>query len=231
MATKDPRARIMSHMNKEHGADLERYLRAFNGVPAPAARGAQLTDLSLTTLTIATSSSGAQQQQQQQHSVEVTPPMKSLADARERFVAMAARARERLGLGDVRVTKCAAPRGLGLFTFLGVAFYFVSAAALAAGFLRPENPALWGVLDACFPYRGAEGFVWSVRTIALPVAVIHCAEAWHMARSRLGRYGVEIGGGVWWLWVLKTFVEGFPAFAAFDALVAEERAKKDAVKH
>lgn len=224
MTTPDPRARIISHMNKEHSADLSRYLQAFNNLSASSSRGAHLTDLTLSTLTIQTASGT-------QHIVPITPPMTTFASARDRLVSMAQLAQTRLGLSDIRITKCMAPQGAGLVSFIGVAFYFLSAAALAAGFLHPGNAALWDALDAYFPYRGAEGFVWSVRAIALPVAVIHFSEAWYMARSRLARFGVETGSAVWWGWVAKTFMEGFPAFRAFDGLVAEERARKDAVRH
>ncbi|KAI1275843.1 putative integral membrane protein [Xylaria sp. FL0933] len=222
MAASDPRPRIMAHMNKEHGADLQRYLQAFNGLSPSAASAATLTDLTFDTLTIQ-SASGT-------HSVRITPPMKSYADARVRLVDMAERAQAQLGLSDIRVTRFEGPRGLGLLTFVGVAFYLVSAVALASRVLRPGTAA-WRFLDAYFPYKGAEGFAWSVRVIAVPTAVLHATEAWWMARSRLAKYGVETGSALWFMWVLETFVEGFPSFTRFDGIVAEERRKNEAAKH
>ncbi|KAI0432283.1 putative integral membrane protein [Xylaria sp. FL1042] len=224
MAASDPRARIMAHMNKEHSDDLKRYLQAFNGLSSSAASAATLTDLTFDALTIQ-SASGI-------HSVPITPPMKSFADARVRLVDMAERAQAQLGgLSDVRVNIFEGPRGGGLLSFLGVSFYLVSAAALALGVLRPGTAA-WRLLGAYFPYKGAEGFAWSVRTIAVPVAVIHFTEAWWMAHSRLAKYGVQMGSRLWFLWVLETFVEGFPAIRRFDGIVAEERRKKEAAaKH
>ncbi|KAI1427519.1 putative integral membrane protein [Xylaria sp. FL1777] len=222
MAASDPKARIMAHMNKEHGADLKRYLQAFNGLSSSAASGAKLTDLTFETLTIE-SASGA-------HAVRVAPPMKSFADARVRLVDMAERAQATLGLSDIRIATFQGPRGGGLVSFVGVGFYIVSAVAVALGLVQPGTAA-WSVLDACFPYEGAAGFVWIVKAIAVPVAAIHVTEAWWMARSRLAKYGVETGSALWFKWVLETAVEGFPAFKRFDRLVREERAKKDAVKH
>ncbi|KAI0457165.1 hypothetical protein F5B21DRAFT_464612 [Xylaria acuta] len=223
MASSDPKTRIMSHMNKEHGAELRLYLRAFNGLSSSATANAQLTDLTLDTLTIS-SATGV-------HAVRVEPPMKSLADARVRLVDMAALAQERLGLGDVRIDRFLGPRGVGLVSFVGVGFYFLSAVAVASGLLR-SGTAPWAFLDAHFPY-GAAGYVWLVRTLAVPVAALHATEAWWMARSRLARYGVEPGSALWFKWALETFVEGYPAFLRFDQLVREEKEKKkkDAAKH
>ncbi|KAI0911391.1 hypothetical protein F4823DRAFT_310231 [Ustulina deusta] len=222
MAASDPKTRIMAHMNKEHGADLKRYLQAFNGLSSAAAGSAQLTDLTLDTLTIR-SASGV-------HAVRVAPAMNSFADARVRLVDMAARAQEQLGLSDIRVDRFVGPRGGGIASFVGVAFYLVSAAALAAGLLRPGTAA-WALLDAYFPYEGGAGFAWVVRAIAVPVLAIHVTEAWWMARGRLAKHGVEAGSALWFLWVLETFVEGAPAMRRFDGLVREERLKKEAVKH
>ncbi|KAI0205665.1 putative integral membrane protein [Astrocystis sublimbata] len=221
MAASDPKARIMGHMNKEHAAELKLYLRAFNGLSTSAAANAQLTDLTLDSLTIS-SATGT-------HTVTISPPMKSLADSRVRLVEMAARAQEKLGLSDIRIERFEGPRGGGLLSFIGVAFYFVSAAAVALGVLHRDTPA-WRLLDAYFPY-GATGFVWLVKAIAVPVALIHVTEAWWMANTRLATYGVETGSVLWCKWVLETFVEGYPAFVRFDQLVQEERKKKDAAKH
>ncbi|KAI1750131.1 hypothetical protein F4782DRAFT_541706 [Xylaria castorea] len=221
MASSNPKPRIMAHMNKEHGAELKLYLRAFNGLSSSAAADAQLTDITLDTLTIS-STTGV-------HTVRVSPPMKSLADARVRLVDMAARAQEKLGLSDIRIDRFLPPRGVGLLSFLGVSFYFLSAAVVTSGLLH-AGTAAWAFLDAYFPY-GAAAFVWLVKAIALPVAVIHLTEAWWVARTRLARYGVETGSALWFGWVLQTFMEGFPAVRRFDQLVLEERRKKDAAKH
>ncbi|KAI1159383.1 hypothetical protein F5B18DRAFT_655724 [Nemania serpens] len=221
MASSDPRPRIIAHMNKDHAAELKLYLRAFNGLSPSAAADAQLTDLTLDTLSIK-SASGV-------HAVRISPPMKSLADARVRLVDMAARAQEQLGLSDIRVDRFSGPAGIGLASFIGVAFYFASAAAVALGFVRPGT-WVWAPLETYFPYDAA-GFIWLVKAIALPVFAIHATEAWWMARSRLARYGVEVGSALWFMWVLETFVEGYPAVVRFDGFVLEEKKKKDAAKH
>ncbi|KAI0116397.1 hypothetical protein GGR51DRAFT_501204 [Nemania sp. FL0031] len=221
MAANDPRPRIIGHMNSDHSAELKLYLRAFNKLSPSAAADAQMTDITLTSMTIK-SASGV-------HTVQLTPAMKSFADARVRLVDMAAQAQETLGLSDIRITRFTGPAGYGLVSFLGVALYFVSAAAVAAGLVRPGS-TLWGVIDPYFPY-GANGYLWLIKAIFLPVLAIHATETWWMARSRLAKYGVETGSAVWFLWVLETFLEGYPAFVRFDGMAREERAKKEAAKH
>ncbi|KAI1266144.1 hypothetical protein F5Y18DRAFT_382580 [Xylariaceae sp. FL1019] len=221
MATPDAKTRIMSHMNKEHGAELKQYLRAFNGLSSSAAADAELVDLSLDTLSIK-SASGI-------HKVRVSPPMKSLADARVRLVDMAQIAQQKLGLSDIRINEFKTPRGVGIVSFIGVSFYFASALALSLGLLRPGTAA-WTILDNRFPY-GAEGFAWLVNAIAIPVLIIHVTEAWWMAHGRLATYGVEAGSSLWFLWVVQVFLEGYPAMARFDGLVAAEKKKKESVKH
>jgi hypothetical protein len=222
MASSDPKTRIMGHMNREHTADLKQYLRAFNGLSSTAAADAQLTDITLDNLTIKSASDV--------HTVRISPPMKSLADARVRLVDMSQRAQEMLGLSDIRIDRFVGPRGMGIASFLGVGFYFVSAATLGLGLLRPGTAA-WTLLDKRFPYHGAEGFAWIVKAIVFPVLAIHISEAFWMARSRLAKYGIEAGSSLWLLWVLETFVEGIPAIWRFDGLVQEARKKKDGAKH
>ncbi|KAI0147762.1 hypothetical protein GGR57DRAFT_244328 [Xylariaceae sp. FL1272] len=221
MAVPDAKTRIMSHMNKEHGAELKQYLRAFNGLSSSAAADAELIDLSLDTLSIK-SASGV-------HKVRISPPMKTLADARVRLVDMAQVAQQKLGLSDIRINEFEAPRGVGIVSFIGVSFYFASALALSFGLLRPGTTA-WATLDNYFPY-GAQGFAWLVKAIAIPVLIIHVTEAWWMARGRLATYGIEVGSTLWFLWVVQVFLEGFPAMARFDSLVAAEKKKKESVKH
>ncbi|KAI1125719.1 hypothetical protein F5Y10DRAFT_225064 [Nemania abortiva] len=221
MTANDPRPRIMAHMNKDHAAELKLYLRAFNGLSPSAAADAEMTDLSLSAMTIKAASGT--------HVVALSPPMKSFADARVRLVDMAAQAQEKLGLSDLRVTRFLVPEGTGLVSFAGVSLYLVCAVAVTLGRVKPGS-TIWELIDPYFPY-GAAGFVWLVKTIALPVVAIHTAEAWWMARSRLAKYGVETGSALWFLWVMETFLEGYPTFVRFDEMVAEERMKKEAAKH
>ncbi|KAI1213708.1 uncharacterized protein F4807DRAFT_197857 [Annulohypoxylon truncatum] len=216
MSLNEPhKSRIIGHMNADHAAEIEEYLQAFNGLSASAAAGAQITDMSLTSMTIK-SASGT-------HAVAITPPLKSAADARVVLVDMSATAKQKLGLSSIRVTTWTPPSGFGILTFAGVALYFVCAATYPL--VTPDStPVVWGLLDAVWP-GGAQAYKWLVRAIFVPVMVIHVAEAGWMARGRLRRHGVKTGSRVWLLWTLGTFVEGLPSMRRFDRLVEAEGKK------
>ncbi|KAI0004794.1 hypothetical protein F4779DRAFT_630263 [Xylariaceae sp. FL0662B] len=213
------KARMMAHMNADHTFELKQYLRAFNGLSAFAARGAQLTDMAPDALTIR-SASGT-------HTVVLAPPLASAADARVRLVDMARTAQQRLGVSEIQIAAFAPPRGAGIASFAGVALYFVCAATLA---LVQPGSAAWGLLDAAFPF-GAAGYRWLVKAIFVPVLAIHVTEAWWMSRTRLQKHGIDFGSALWLLWVADTFFEGLPAMMRFDGLVEAEKRKREGTKH
>ncbi|KAI0884528.1 uncharacterized protein GGS22DRAFT_163734 [Annulohypoxylon maeteangense] len=214
MSINEPhKSRIIGHMNSDHFREIEEYLRAFNGVSASAARGAQIADMTLTAMTIK-SVSGT-------HSVAITPPLKDANDARIVLVDMAMEAKQKLGLSPIRVSSFTPPSGFGLLTFAGVVTYFVCAATYS---LVVPKTQVWALLDQFWP-GGASGYKWIVRALFAPVIVCHVGEAWWMARGRLRRHSVEFGSKVWWLWTLGTFVEGLPAMRRFDRVVEAEGKK------
>lgn len=213
------KARIMSHMNKDHTYELSNYLRAFNDLPASAARNPQLLDLTLDAMTIK-SASGT-------HVVPIVPPMNSLADSRVRMVEMAQAALRQLGLSDIRITTFAPPAGGGIISFTGVSFYFFCLVTLP---LVQQSTSAWDVVDALFP-GGAAWYRWTVKALIVPVLAIHLTEAWWIARTRLSKHGIEAGSTLWLLWVVGTFFEGAPAMFRFDAMVDEQRKRREGGKH
>ena len=82
--------------------------------------------------------------------------------------------------------------------------------------------------------KGVPGFArfcYRVQPLVLyGMIVVHGSEAGHMARSRLQRHGVRRFSGLWWKWVLTTFVEGFTNFIRFDECVEEVRREREAAK-
>ncbi|KAI0163020.1 putative integral membrane protein [Pestalotiopsis sp. NC0098] len=212
------KARVTTHMNKDHGGELELYLRAFNGLPASAAAGAQITDMSLGAMTIK-SASGT-------HTVAIDPPLANWSASRVRLVEMAGAALAKLGLSDIRVDTYAPPAGFDCVVFFGVVLYYFCAATLP---LVQSGTAAWDLLDAFFPY-GASGFRWLVKAIFVPVILLHVTECWWMASTRLEKHRVA-PGKVWWLWAVSPFFDGVCSFNRFDSLVEVERKKKEAAKH
>ncbi|KAI2611607.1 uncharacterized protein GGS25DRAFT_202441 [Hypoxylon fragiforme] len=222
------KSRILAHMNSSHTSDLTLYLRAFAGLSAPEARDPQLTDLSLTALTIIATSTTASPSKTKTHTIPLSPPLTTPSEARPRLIAMSQRAQEILGESPGTTSKSldyTLPRGWAIASAGGIVLYCASVAALP--FLHPGTFA-WRTLDAVVP---AAGFVWLVRTILAPVFAIHVIEAFWMARSRLARHGVPIGSKNWLLWTTSTFMEGYPAMMRFDELAETERRRKESAKH
>ena len=213
------KARIISHMNKDHTYELSHYLRAFNDLSAPAARNPQLLDVTLDCMTIK-SASGT-------HTVPIVPPMKGLMDSRVRMIEMAQAAQRKLGLSDIRISTYAPPAGGGIISFIGVSFYFFCLATLSL--VQPATWA-WDAADAWFP-GGVAWYRWLVKALIIPVLVVHLVEAWWMARTRLYKHGINGGSMLWLLWVATTFFEGAPTMFRFDAMVEEQRKQREAAKH
>lgn len=196
-------------MNKDHRHDLSAILQHHTGT---ASRDPELTDISLSTLTITADG--------QSHTLPISPPMTSWSDRRARLVEMTLAARSALGLdadgkGVVAELRFVPPSGLGAVVFAGVVFYFVCFAVVEMG---GPGGAVTRVLQEWFP-GGAGGFEWLVKAIFWPVMGIHVGECWWLDRTRLGRYGVRRGGRLWWLWMGRCFFEGVTAFKSFDGLV------------
>src|SRR5690606_11788652 len=128
--------------------------------------------------------------------IPLEPPMKSYAEARTRAVEMDLAAREGLGLGDVDIDVFAPPEGFAVFVSGSVLFFFFCYFALP---WQVPGSALYTIWDRFFP-GGAETHKWFVQKIFLPVIGIHIAEAAWLDRTRLVKYGVRRGSGVWWAW-------------------------------
>lgn len=78
---------------------------------------------------------------------------------------------------------------------------------------------------------GPEWFVWIAKAIALPVLIIHLVEAYMMDRTRLRKYGVERGSGLWWTWIVSCFIEGYGCHQRIDAAVKRKTKEAELAKH
>lgn len=213
------KARTISHMNTDHRRDLSAILEHQLGI---VAADTELADIDLSSLTVKANG--------QTHTVLISPPMASWSERRARLVKMTEAARSALGLANdgtqIVVKRFLAPRGFAAVVLTGVVFYFSCFATVRAGFVNPGTPA-WEILEkAGFPY-GARGFRWLVDAIFIPVMAIHIGESWWFDRTRLARFGVARGSGLWWAWMVCCFFEGLTAFKRFDGEVALLRVKKD----
>ncbi|KAL3463420.1 hypothetical protein BJX64DRAFT_257265 [Aspergillus heterothallicus] len=209
------KAFIIKHMNADHSRSLSLYLRAYCNLSAKAAASATLEDVRLDDLLISTPTGG-------RFMIPFSPPLKDFSEARPRVVAMHKESLRRLGLSDTKITTYAPPRG-------GQIIGFALCLAVLVGYSRRENFAPGSLLYesaglARFPRFTDFSYnygplVWGV------LAFLHGFEAVVLLGwQRLRKYNVKAFSGLWWVWMVLGFVEGFPAWMRFDALVkkAEE---------
>ena len=217
------KTRIILHMNRDHAFSLCLYARHYNQLPLTHAHTAQMDDITLSHLTLATSFGRLL--------IPLQPPLTSLAQARERLVAMHEECQAALGVSDVAVNAYRAPDRAWQWT-LGAAVAAVLATFPFRAALHPDSgswiAAFWSVGGRV---RVLAQLAYMLQPVVLPVTlVIHVLEAVHMARSRLARYSVEEFSGVWWAWMLDCFVEGFGSFIRFDEMVKDTRERRGEAK-
>lgn len=220
-ADKERRERIVTHLNRDHQRQLSHYLRHYAGLSSCAAASPTLRDVSLEHMLIRARDGS-------DHTVIFNPPLASWDEARARVIAMDVVARERLGgISDVEITSYVPPQGADCLSFGGLLFYFCSAASLP---LITPGSALWNVLAVVFP-GGPVWFRWIVRTIFVPVVLLHLFEAIMFDLRRMQRHGVQRFSGTWWLWELSCFIEGLTAWWRIDGIIARKKSQMEAKKH
>ncbi|KAL2842774.1 hypothetical protein BJY01DRAFT_216352 [Aspergillus pseudoustus] len=208
---------IIKHMNADHSRSLSLYLRAYCNLSTKAAASPNLEDVRLDDLVISTPKGG-------RYTIPFTPPLKDLTETRPRVVAMHNESLRRLGLSDTKITTYAPPRGgqiIGFALCLAILLAYSRRANFEPGSLLYETAGL-----GRFPRFTAFSYTyqpWIWGLLALP----HAFEAVVLLGwQRLRKYNVTTFSGVWWLWIVLGFVEGFPAWKRFDALVKKVEGKE-----
>jgi len=221
MASDDARsARIVAHMNAEHQASLALYLRRFAHLPAthPDVCSSPVNMASISTSAMTLVATGSSRE----YVVPFNPPLASLADARVRLVAMDEECRQVLRLPQKQQQQQQDND-----------MQHASHPVVIREFLPPSaiELLLWSAVGVMMllmlylPWLPDGWFKTILATIWRPVLAIHVAEAVWMHYSRLHRYGVPAGSGLWWIWTVTTFVGGYGGFRRFDRLVARETSK------
>ncbi|MCJ1338355.1 hypothetical protein MMC09_003642 [Bachmanniomyces sp. S44760] len=209
--------RIIKHMNADHRDSLIRLLEHFAHLSPFSARNAQITDISLTSLTISTSSRST-------YTIPLEPAMASYAEARHRFIELDNQATTSLPQrSPITVKKYKRPHGF-------MALVFVAAATTYVCFIKRSNFLPGSLLyDSVLQYvpRFAK-FCYTIQPLVLyPMLVLHSSEAAYMAKTRCERHGVRVFSLLWWKWVGSTFVEGVGSFVRFDRIVKAEEGRKN----
>ena len=220
----DRKARLLSHINRDHSISLTRYLQHDAALMPFGARSPKALAIDNGSITVAAEGL----LWCSKHTLRFEPPLKSLDEARQRLVDMDRQATAALGQSPDAVTRYIPPSTLLHWTILGAVVFGMFS------FSRPENfePDSWLTLTIlrftpafakfCHYYQP-----WGV---ALIVA-IHAVEASIMASKKLVRHTVPVGSRLWLLWVSSAFVEGAGAFVRFDAEVRRLRAQTEAKQH
>ncbi|KAJ5037980.1 uncharacterized protein L3040_006855 [Drepanopeziza brunnea f. sp. 'multigermtubi'] len=215
------KARIIKHMNEDHAESLSYYLQHYCQLSASAARRCRISAITLSSMTLQTSTGHA-------HTIPFDPPMKSYSEARARSVQMDRAARAALDISPIRITAYEPPRGgvqAGVFaTCLFTIVVLATHRKMVPGTWVYDGPLQW------FP-GGAATFVGLARLVFWPFIAIHLFESWWLNRTRLRRYGVEVGTALWWKWIVSCCVEGFGCFQRIDATVRRKTKEAEKAKH
>lgn len=233
----DPNGRAIKHMNADHHDSLVRYLEHFHSLPSHTARHARLTHITLYSLTLTTSTSAlpileSPGKPSNSYIIPLDPPLKSFSEIRERLVALDAQCIGALKRSPITVKAYPMPKGLQA-TVLSVCiatFLVLGRRATLAPPPAVNNTPLFGAMAQRYP----AAFAWLYKIqpqVLYPMIAVHLTEAVWMDRSRLSRHSVARGSGVWWMWIVGTFLGGFPHFSRIDAMVEEEKARKEKLKH
>ena len=217
-------ARIITHMNADHSDSSIRYLRHYHGLSSLAARNARLTAITLDSITISASllpfSSAA-------YPIKLDPPLNSWAEARARLVEMDGESCRGLGCSNVTVKRYAPPTGFMLVNAAYMACIYVT-------FSRRSN-FLPGSLYHSVLFKHIPGFARFCLTIQpfliVFVLVVHFVEAIYLATTRMQKHTVPMFSQLWWKWFINDAIEGYPALLRFDAVVEEEKLRKERQKH
>ncbi|KAK2756228.1 hypothetical protein FQN54_005636 [Arachnomyces sp. PD_36] len=209
------RQRIITHMNNDHQVALLAYLRVYCNVTAKSSFTPKMEDVNLLSMVISYGGS--------RYSVPVDPPMKSLRESRSRLFDMRSRCFEQLGESDITLREYAIPRGLHALIF----------SLCLSGYICLSQPS--NFLPGSFLYTYVFGhfpkvanFFYTVQpAMFYSMILIHVVEASLMAVKVLKPHRVPVFSGLWWTWMISTFIEGYGAFQRTDMLVKKERARVD----
>jgi hypothetical protein len=219
------KARIMKHMNADHQISLIYYLRHYASLSTRASRNAELTDMTFSSMTIKSASS-------ELHTIPISPPLGSWADARPRVVEMDVAARRAMGISSISLAKTEylfPTSPVHVIVFALCSWLYFSLVCQLFGFFAPGTFWYNTVLSK-WPLGGAEWYLWIQKVIFIPVLLIHLGEASWMG-AKLGKFGVEMDSALWWEWVSSSFVEGYGAHQRFDGIVKGKIAEAEKRKH
>lgn len=210
--------RVLFHMNADHQVSLVAYLRVYCNVTENPSYTAKMEDINLLSMVISYGGS--------RYSVPVDPPMKSIRDARSRLVDMHSRCLEQLGESDITIREYTIPKGFHavVFTLCFSAYICLSA---RSNFL--PGSILYSAVFQYSPKFANLCYVVQPALLATMI-LIHVVEAGILAVKVLKPHRVHMFSGLWWKWMVSTFIEGYGAFQRTEKIVQKERKRIDDAK-
>lgn len=215
---------ICAHMNADHRETLGFFLQVYCHVSPTEAKSAELEEIRLSGMTITTTTSNCPPStaQKTHYFVPFEPELSSISQVRQQVVSMHHHSLNALGRSDITITEYRPPTGFPAVVFTACILTF-TAFARRANF--EEGSSLYSLVLRHVP--GFAVFCHTIQPLLMTLMIgIHLSEAMYLWFYRLKPHGIAFGSRLWFCWFVNDFIEGFTVLKRFDALVAEERAKK-----
>lgn len=215
------KARIMSHMTKDHALSLFDYLNAYcamNIDPDDPKSSVKMIDITNDHMTLEYTWKGSPNAQKAE--IAINPPMNSLRDARTSLVKMAQEAAGSRGYATNRISTYESP-------FTNVRDVVTMAIVLVAVIPTLRNSLLELIPNNGEPDSALNSFIafskdagWIPAVVA---AAIHVGEAVFLLKPKIVKYRVPEPQRTWWY--LSVLVEGFPAIRRFSKAIRKLEGK------
>ncbi|VVT54167.1 uncharacterized protein SAPINGB_P003940 [Magnusiomyces paraingens] len=218
------KARILTHMNKDHALSLFDYLSYFmhrEFDPDNASSSVEMTDITNNYITLRYTYPDSPNAQYAQF--PINPPMESLREARTALVDMAKTAAGTRGYATHRISSYVPPWS-GATPVHDMALLFVVAILILPPLRTPVFSALASLLG--IPADG--GAFWGPIVSfcsnwpwipAIVTYTAHFAEGLFVIRPKVTKYRVPKEERAWWY--VSIFFEGFPAILRFNRLISK----------
>lgn len=161
---------------------------------------------------------------EKKYRIPMTPPMKSLSDARERLSEMDRECRQALGRSDITVKEFVPPTGWYAPIFVIIADTFLG---YSQRWWFQKGQVVERVLGP-----GFAKFSWTIQPwLIWGMVGLHAAEVIYFVPVHLTRHNIHMRSRLWWVWVATIFIEGQFAMKRWRDLVARKRYEKEKQKH
>jgi hypothetical protein len=127
-----------------------------------------------------------------------------------------------LNISDITVKEFRPPRGLQMLIFTACVMTFITFASRNT--FQPGSIPY----NAIFKHvPNFAAFCYTIQPLLITfMVVVHLGEATYMAMYRLRPHRIPLFSRLWWMWFINDFIEGITTLHRFDAIVQEERLKK-----